>query len=83
MEKNKDIAYQDWINMIQQSWTWERLTEDERTKFLEQLDNRCVRAYRSILKGTYSQRYDILNAMYSFYLDGLGYKPQGWRIPKE
>lgn len=78
MEKNKDIAYQDWINMIQQSWTWERLTEDERNVFTKQIEWN-----RTHLKGNYNARWDILQDLYHMYLLGLGYKPQGWRIPKE
>ena len=78
--KAKENAYTDWFEMIFKSWTWEKLTESEREKFIDEVDKFCSeRSSFQILKGTYRQRWDILQALYSCYLDGLGYKPIGWR----
>ena len=76
----KENAYSNWLEMIKESWTWKRLTEDEQKKFLQELENFCGEFSSSqILKGTYDQRWSVLNALYSFYLDGLGYQPSNWR----
>lgn len=31
----KEQAYMDYMNMIRKSWTWLRLTADERARFVE------------------------------------------------
>ena len=75
--KAKENAYTDWFEMIFNSWTWERLTDDERAAFVDQMDSWCN--YRGLLIGTYRQRWEILCEMYHVYLLGIGYKPIGWR----
>ena len=76
----KENAYSNWLEMIKESWTWKRLTEDEQTKFVQELENFCGELSSiQILKGTYDQRWSLLNVLYSFYLDGLGYQPNNWR----
>ena len=75
--KAKENAYADWFEMIFNSWTWEKLTDDERAVFVDQMDSWCN--YRGLLIGTYKQRWEILNEMYHVYLLGVGYKPIGWR----
>jgi len=68
--KNKENAVSDFLDMIRLSWTWEKLTNDEQTQFVNIIPE---------LSGTYLQRYDTLQFMYHAYLAGLGYKPVGWR----
>ena len=75
--KMKENAYTDWFEMIFNSWTWVRLTDDEKTTFTNQMDGWCN--YRGLLIGTYKQRWEILNELYYMYLLGIGYKPIGWR----
>ena len=75
--KAKENAYTDWFEMIFNSWTWGKLTDDERTAFVDQMDSWCN--WRGLLIGTYTQRCEILNEMYYMYLLGIGYKPSGWR----
>ena len=75
--KAKENAYTDWFEMTFNSWTWERLTDDEKTTFTNQMDFWCN--HRGLLVGTYKQRWEILNEMYYMYLLGVGYKPIGWR----
>ena len=75
--KAKENAYADWFEMTFNSWTWEKLTDDEKTTFTNQMDFWCN--HRGLLTGTYKQRWEILNEMYYMYLLGVGYKPIGWR----
>lgn len=77
MEKIKENAYNEWFEMIEKSWTWDRLTDEERGKFRENMDSWCVA--RGLLKGTWMQRWEILNQMYHIYLEGLGYDSPNWR----
>ena len=74
--RTNEQAKQDYIEMIKQSWTWARLTQEERTKFLELLEHPCSTA---VIKGTYKQRWDACEALYHTFLEGLGYKPLEWR----
>ena len=75
--KIKENAYTDWFEMIFNSWTWERLTDDEKTTFTNRMDGWCN--YRGLLIGTYKQRWEILNEMYNIYLLGIGYNSSNWR----
>ena len=73
---NKETAIQEYfIDVIQKSWTWERLTEEEKQRFLE-ID--VSRVY-----GTAAQRVRTFNTVYHAYLLGLGYMPIGWREAAE
>ena len=81
---NKENAYKDWFDMIVLSWTWARLTELERMKFEDEVENFCgEHSSIQILKGNYNQRWNILQALYSIYLDGLGYNHGKFREPEE
>ena len=77
MTRTKENAYTDWFKMIFKSWTWDRLTEKERTAFVDQMDTWCN--YRGLLIGTYKQRWEILNELYHIYLMGVGYDSPNWR----
>ena len=74
MEKRKETAQADYIAMIKKSWTWARLTNRERDAFLRATED----SPRAII-GTYRQRWDTLQAMYTAFLYGLNYSPIGWR----
>jgi len=78
--KNKENAQRDFIEMIEKSWTFDRMTETEKADCIRLLTDRTCRA----LKGTYSQRWDVMNAIYSGFLAGLGYfrNPVTWREEK-
>lgn len=61
--------------IIKKSWTWQRLTEKEKTKFINlNFDN---------IKGTKTQRILLFNDIYHTFLTGLGYEPIGWREPNK
>ena len=77
--KNKENAQKDFVDFIKKSWTYNKMT------LTEQCD--CIRLllqnHRAI-RGTYSQRWDTMNALYFGFLAGLGYlrNPTAWREEK-
>lgn len=78
MEKEK--VRDNFINMIKQSWTYAKLTEEEKNRILKVLYS--TQAERC-LKGTYKQRWEILQAIYHSFLMALDYTPIGWREEQE
>ena len=68
----EDVVYNYFENVISKSWTWERLTDDERERFKNCIDF-------SKIKGTARQRVEMPNMVYAAFLQGVGYKPIGWR----
>ena len=76
MNKNKENAQADWTDMIIKSWTWAKLTNEEKNKFRAELNKGIT---QKIISGTYRQRLAILNALYSMFLDGCGYNGGNWR----
>ena len=76
MNKNKENAQADWTDMIVKSWTWEKLTNDERNKFGDELNKETT---KKIISGTYEQRWETLNTLYSMFLEGCGYNGGNWR----
>ena len=69
MTKNKLDAQADWTDMIIKSWTWARLTNAEKNKFGDELVKETT---QKAISGTYRQRWEILNALYSMFLEGCG-----------
>ena len=76
MNKNKENAQADWTDMIVKSWTWAKLTNDERNKFGGELNKETT---KKVISGTYKQRWEILNALYSMFLEGCSYDGGNWR----
>ena len=74
-ERTKENAIYNYMVMIKNSWTWERLTDQERVAFIDTVNFAQTRGIR----GTYEQRWEILNLMYRTLLNTLGYSPIGWR----
>lgn len=69
---DKEKAKDDWYDMIKLSWTYARLTEDER--------NRLANTIKFVkLFGSYDQRWEILQSVYFAFLNALDYKSVGWR----
>lgn len=79
MEKTlkKENVLNDFVLMIEKSWTFERLTEGEKERLKTVLfdDVRTEEA----LKGTYNQRWAVLQAIYSTFLTAIGYNGFNWR----
>lgn len=77
--KDKERAVIDYLEMISKSWTWDRLTPEERAEFLKVINREY--AHKTIT-GTYRHRWEVLDLVYYAYLVGIGYKPIGWREPE-
>lgn len=73
--KDKEQAKFDYLKMIGQTWTWAKLTAEEKAKFLEVLEHPCSGA---VIKGNYEQRWEACEALYHTFLEGLGYDPLHW-----
>ena len=58
---------------IKKSWTWERLTPEERKRF------DAVNIDR--IKGSKKQRLEAICAIYTAFLAGVGYDSPTWREP--
>lgn len=74
--KNKDFVFTDYLEMIRKSWTYDRMTQEEKEKI------HCILLdYRTTdnIKGTYQQRWQALNALYRAFLIGIGYDNFDWR----
>lgn len=70
----KEHAIKDFKSMIQKSWTYERFTQREQENFnsmIIEIENRLI--------GTYKQRWDQLNNIYTAFLSALDYKGMEWR----
>lgn len=65
---NKEQTYGDFLEMIQKSWTWARMTDDERETFADRLYWYAQRE----AAGNYDARWKAYNVCYNFYLLGLG-----------
>lgn len=77
MERNKENAFSDFMEMTRNSWTYGRMTEDEK--------KRLAKAFEWVdccgLVGTYKQRFAILHIAYNAFLQGIGYTNYNWREP--
>lgn len=76
MEKVKERVFIDYYEMITKSWTYDRLTNEERERFKELIFRSCT---QKSIKGTYAQRWETLNILYSAFLSGVGYTGGNWR----
>lgn len=76
MKKNKENAMKDWIENIKKSWTWEKLTQEERNRFIKLINSYGAKL---VVKGSYNDRYLILQALYHSFLTALNYNPTNWR----
>ena len=76
MDKDKMKAKSDYINMIQKSWTYNRMTDKEKSNCIKALSD-------SNIFGSYKQRYEILHNVYTSFLYALEYNDfcAGWREP--
>ena len=59
-------------DVIKKSWTWEKLTEEERKRFIN------MHVFDKI-KGNDITRIEWFNSIYHAFLVGLDYKAIGWR----
>ena len=80
MKKNKENATKYWFENIENSWTWNKLTKEEQNKFIKHINNISVKL---TIKGSYNDRYVILQDLYHTFLIGLNYNPINWREEEE
>lgn len=73
---NKESALYNFKTMIEQSWTYGKMTKQERINWEKVLND--VRTI-DCLKGNYNTRWNILQAIYMSYLIGIGYDSFNWR----
>lgn len=69
-------AYYDFCQMVQNSWTFQRMTSEEQGRCWESLH---FAAAKNLLKGCYKVRWGILNSIYNAFLNGIGYNDFNWR----
>lgn len=74
--KDKNKALYDYKEVIYQSWTYRRLTIEEKERLEETLNHESI---KECLKGNYYQRIDIVRAVYTAFLRGVGYSGFDWR----
>ena len=72
-------AYTDFLTMIERSWTYGRMTDEEK--------RRCMEAFswaleQGAIKGADKTRWMIMQAIYNAFLQGIGYDPFHWREPE-
>jgi len=77
MNRQKENAVNEFIQMIRKSWTYDRLTDKERSRLMDAF----VFAANSAIKGTFEQRWAVLHVVYNSFLMGVGYNGPGWREP--
>lgn len=77
MNKPKEQAQADYIAMIRNSWTFQRMTQKEQEKAIKALH--CL----DMLQGSYKQRWYTMEAVYRAYLLGIGYDGAYWRESEE
>ena len=76
LQNTKENALHNYIVMTKNSWTYARLTAEEKERLMETFEW-CK--YQKMIKGTLKQRWDILHLIYASFLNALDYKPIGWR----
>lgn len=76
--RDKSEALSDFIKNIERSWTYDRMTEQER----ERLSKTFSSIQAKELKGDYETRQAALQLAYIAFLDGLGFSGWNWREPK-
>lgn len=72
MAKYSDVVENYFQTAIKKSWTWEKLTPEEKSRFVRM-------SHFDDIRGTEKMRVDWLQSMYHCFLLGCGYTPIGWR----
>lgn len=80
MKKNKNYVKEDFIKMIENSWTYNKLTKKEKENIMDILYSGIT---EKALKGTYEQRWKILQLIYYSFLIALDYQAINWRENKD
>ena len=75
--KDKKFACRDFAKMIKQSWTFQKLTSEEKARCLDAIY--YFPDEQNALCGTYKQRWMQLHMVYNAFLAGVGYTGFDWR----
>lgn len=75
MTRIKENVINDFQQMIYNSWTYGKMTPQEKHQWAEVLDHLKI---VNVLKGTYNQRWETLQAIYHSFLLALNYNCN-WR----
>jgi hypothetical protein len=73
--KEKENVLKDYKKMIVNSWTYKKMTAEEQIQLFKMFDSIQT---REALKGSYNQRWEILQALYNSFLLALNYE-WNWR----
>lgn len=76
LERTKENAIILFNDMIKNSWTYEKMTQEEKQKWHKILEHVEI---TKDLKGNFNQRWSSLNLIYHAYLQGIGYTDFNWR----
>lgn len=77
---NNEEIVKEYIEMTRNSWTYQRLTMEEKSRLIDLFYHVSV---LDSLKYTREHKWKILHDVYFAFLIGLDYKPIGWREDKE
>lgn len=72
MKKQSNVVENYFQNVIKKSWSWEKLTNEERKRFID------MDVFDRI-KGNDQTRIEWLNTIYQSFLAALDFEPIGWR----
>lgn len=72
MKKYSNVVKNYFQNVIKKSWSWEKLTAEERQRFIDM-------SVFDKIKGNDQTRIEWLITIYQAFLSALDYKPIGWR----
>lgn len=72
----KEEALKNYIDMTKNSWTYARLTEEEKNRLMYVFEWSDRQGF---IKGSYKDRWGTLQVLYTSFLYALGYTPIGWR----
>ena len=72
MKKYSNAVENYFQNVIKKSWSWGKLTSEERQRFIDM-------SVFDKIKGNDQTRIEWLNTIYQSFLAALDFKPIGWR----
>ena len=81
MEKIKENAVAEFEKVIKNSWTYGKMTEEEKNRLWEKMGDFVRQGHVS---GSFDQRWRTMQAMYGMFLAGLGnVNNPNWRDPED
>lgn len=78
MDRKKEHATHYFMRMVYNSWTYDRMTENERGRLESAID---FADRQGMVKGAFDTRWKVLHAIYNAFLEGIGCNSPTWREP--